>query len=125
MPSVLVVDDDAIARGFIKDVLSRFYNIEVDEASNIKTAVSLCAKKIYDMIILDQRLPDGDAATYCKTLQLSSSQNLRTPKYIISGATPLNWDEGFWKEFEVLGYMVKPVKVDNLEKIAQLCQHKK
>jgi len=63
--NVLIVEDIAINREFLKEMFKVFFLIEVDTAQNGEIAVSKAKKNDYDIIFMDMRMPvmDGLMAT--------------------------------------------------------------
>lgn len=55
----LVVDDDPTVREYLSDILFTF-KFKVDEAKDAITAIKLSKNNRYDVIILDNKLPDKD-----------------------------------------------------------------
>jgi len=56
---VLYVEDDPVAREFIQKGVENA-GIEVDTAPDVATGVELSQTRVYDVLILDVMLPDGD-----------------------------------------------------------------
>ncbi|MFZ2656733.1 MAG: response regulator [Victivallales bacterium] len=59
MKKILIVDDEPVIRLILATIIRRKGGFEMDEASSVKDAVSLCAAKRYDLIFLDHNLKDG------------------------------------------------------------------
>ncbi len=59
---VLVVDDEPRITGAIARALIR-RGYDVDEAADIGSATALVRERVFDLIVLDLRLPDGDGAS--------------------------------------------------------------
>ncbi len=65
--SLLIIDDD---RAFLMALRDHFYEsgMEVYTASTGGDGLRACKKKVFDVIILDQKLPDMDGASICKDI---------------------------------------------------------
>ena len=73
-PQVLVVDDDRVAR-YILSRFIRSHQCEVDTASSVQEALRFLACKVYDLIVIDGHLRDG--------------QGTEIARYVRGGAFPL------------------------------------
>lgn len=62
MATVLVVDDDAVLQSLLGEVLSAGGH-DVVEAADLADARRSLAGGAFDIVLLDQRLPDGDGRT--------------------------------------------------------------
>jgi two-component system, cell cycle response regulator len=77
--TVVIVDDDPAIRRLVKLFLRR-EGFAFVEAQNAVDARDIIEREIWDLAILDRRLPDADGAVLCK--ELKASPNFRG-KYII------------------------------------------
>lgn len=68
---VLVVDDDAMLRASLAEQLSAEGEFETVEAGNCAEARGRAAEGLYEFIILDVGLPDGDGRSLCRELRLN------------------------------------------------------
>lgn len=57
--SVVLVDDDAIVRNWLRDLLAGTEFRLAGEASNLAEARSLVPRRLPDLVLVDYRLPDG------------------------------------------------------------------
>ena len=104
----LVVDDEALARQALKDVLSQFDNIEiVGECSNGFEVVKEVEEKKPDLIFLDIQMPKLDGFDVVELLGEES------PFIIFVTA----YDEYAIRAFEThaLDYLMKPVRAERLQ----------
>ncbi len=69
LPVLLVVDDNADIRTFIKQALSEKYTVH--EAENGKHGLEMAIKHIPNIIITDVLMPVMDGIKFCKNLKLS------------------------------------------------------
>jgi len=116
MARILVVDDDPVIRQFLRDVLEKLLGHTVTEASSLQKVLQLGSPPPVDFIFLDQTLPDGTALDVCQALSQLSGWG-EVPKWLITGEKPLEWDPELWSRFKVRGYTVKPIRIDQIEKI--------
>lgn len=70
-PRVLIVDDHAIVRRGLKDILSDEFaeNVVVGEAGTGQTAIDLARRAEWDVVILDIALPDQSGLAILKQLK--------------------------------------------------------
>ena len=68
---VLLLDDDAMLRTSLAEQLSADGNYSVVEAANCAEARSRAAEGLYEFMILDIGLPDGDGRALCRELRAS------------------------------------------------------
>jgi two-component system, NtrC family, response regulator PilR len=73
MHSVLIVDDEPDILELLDITLSRM-ELEVQSASNMKSALSLLDKRKFDLCLTDMRLPDGDGLEIITYAQKKHSQ---------------------------------------------------
>ncbi len=106
---ILVIDDDkSILRTFTRILQKNGYEIDVAETG--KEALEKSKKKIYDLALIDIRLPDMDGTD----LLIKMQQTMRNAiKIMITGFPSLETgvkalDEG------ADAYLVKPVKPEEL-----------
>lgn len=102
MAHLLVVDDEKD----IVELISRFAEHEghtADTAEDGETAVSLCQRNDYDLIILDIMLPEMDGFTVCKRIRESKN----TPVIMLS-ALGAEYDKLMGFELGIDDYVVKP-----------------
>lgn len=99
---VLIVDDEPLARKYIREMLSREPDVEIaGEAGNGRAALKCLTKSKPDLLFLDIQMPEMDGFTL---LQQSDRQNL--PAIIFTTA----YEEYAIRAFEVhaLDYLLKP-----------------
>jgi two-component system response regulator AtoC len=72
IPSVLVVDDEAVFRVLAEEALAS-EGFEVRTADTLRRAKAQIETAAPDVLILDRRLPDGDGIEFLKTLRADDS----------------------------------------------------
>lgn len=120
MAHILVLDDDPVTRQFLRDVLEKLLKHSVEDASRVESAVEIARGRPFDFMFLDMNLPDGTALDFCRALSRLDI-GVGTPKCLITGNKPLEWDSGPWSGFGVKGCLVKPFKIDSLVDILNEC----
>jgi len=80
---VLYVEDDPVAREFIQRGLEKA-GIKVDLAPDVATGIELAHSRVYDVLILDVMLPDGDGFSLLRDLRFAGIQ---TPALYLSART--------------------------------------
>jgi len=115
---ILVIDDDATVRRSLEAVLKED-GYEVDVAENGKEAIAKSKAKLYNLALVDLRLPDMDG------IELLTAMREAVPKMakiIITGYPSLeNAIEAVNRSAE--GYIVKPyIMEDLLRKIKEQLQ---
>ena len=111
---ILIIDDDETIRKSIASVLKNKGYL-VDSAESGQAAIGKSETEIYDLALIDIRLPDMDG------VQLLTAMKETTPKMvkiIITGYPSLqNAMEAVNRGAD--GYIVKPVKMDELLKTVE------
>lgn len=117
--NILVVDDQQESRTLIEQaVLSLAHNV-VCVTNSGEAIIELKAKQAegnpYDVLIADWLMPDVDGITCCQMIK--EDPDIHTPRTII--VTGYDQDEARQKaeRIGVDSYMLKPVRVDDLEKV--------
>jgi len=71
---ILIIEDDKLLRKLLKEVLIRNF-FTVDDVGSAKEGEQMALADIYDTIVLDVILPDGDGFSVCKNLRESEVQS--------------------------------------------------
>lgn len=77
---VLVVDDERDIRELLELTLMRM-GLEVDAVGTVADALARLAAQVYDLVLTDMRLPDGEGL---RVVQEISQRNLDTPVAVIT-----------------------------------------
>lgn len=85
MYNLLLIEDNEVIRVLAQNALKEFY---LSAAPTLKEAEILMRKNVYDLILLDIGLPDGDGLTFLNHLS-SLPPSSQTPVIIISGKTDI------------------------------------
>ena len=106
---VLIVDDDETIRKSITTVLEE-KGYFAESAENGQTAIRKSEKRVYNLALIDIRLPDMDGVQLLTSLKETSPKMV---KIIITGYPSLqNAVEALNKGAD--GYIVKPIKMGEL-----------
>jgi two-component system chemotaxis response regulator CheB len=82
---ILIVDDSAVARAILTDILKKWEFItEVETARNGKVALDLLQNRQYDLILLDVEMPIMDGLTFLKE---KKDKKIITPTIMLSSYT--------------------------------------
>ena len=102
MYRILVVDDEERIRQIIRKY-AEFEGYQVEEASNGMQAVHICRQENFDLIIMDNMMPELDGFSACKEIRKTTS----TPVIMLS-ARGEEYDRIHGFELGVDDYVVKP-----------------
>jgi two-component system LytT family response regulator len=108
----VIVDDEELARGFLRELLSTHSEIEIaGECSNGFEAVKVIAETAPDILFLDVQMPKLDGF---EVLELISGGNPNPPAVIFVTA----YDQYAMRAFDAhaVDYLLKPFSVDRFEK---------
>lgn len=111
MQNVLIVDDEEEA----VFVLSEFLNdlgYKTKTAYEGRTALDLLEKEAFDVMLLDLRMPRLDGEGVLKSIQKVSP---RTATIITTGFSDGGLTEARVREYDIAGYIEKPINLDMLE----------
>ncbi|QAU35221.1 response regulator [Janthinobacterium sp. 17J80-10] len=109
--SVLVVDDSATVRAFMKAKLAPF-RFDVDFAADGETAIDMAQAKAYTCIFLDIMMPGIDGYQVCKRLKGSAATKNTAVVMLTSKSGAFDKFRGNWAGCDA--YLGKPVSEDEL-----------
>ncbi len=116
--NVLVTDDNHINLKVIKSTLE-YYELTVDTATSGSEAIQMCQNKQYDLIFMDQMMPEMDGIEAMQQIRMLSSHYKigASCKIIALTANAILGvrDELLEKGFDE--YLSKPLQFDKLEQI--------
>lgn len=102
MSKILVVDDEFRIREIIKKY-ANFEGHKVTEAVDGMSAIEICNKETFDIIIMDVMMPELDGFSACKEIR----KHCNTPIIMLS-ARGEEYDKIHGFELEIDDYVVKP-----------------
>ena len=109
--SILIIDDDDSVRVAIGSIL-RLKGYMVDTAENGRDGIAKSSLKRYNLALIDFRLPDMDGTKLLTELRSAAPDMVMI---MMTGfPSPENRSEAFERFAD--GYIVKPVKIDDLLK---------
>lgn len=106
--SILLVDDERDICEFLADEFSEI-GFSTDCACGVQKAIKLISENVYDVIISDFKMPDGDGL---QVLSAANSSSYEPHFYFISGQADI-----YPEEAEGLGakkFYTKPFDIDEL-----------
>ncbi len=111
---VLVVDDTKLNLKLVKALL-RDTKLAIDTADSGSEALELCAQNAYDLILMDQRMPNMDGTETMKQIRSQENgQNRETPVICMTADAIIGSRERYLAEgFD--DYLSKPIKINELE----------
>jgi signal transduction histidine kinase/ligand-binding sensor domain-containing protein/DNA-binding NarL/FixJ family response regulator len=120
--SILVVEDNADVRGFIKEILGDSYLIE--EAANGEEAFHLATSEVPDLIISDLMMPKMDGIELNKRLRQEVSTSHIPVIILTAKASETNQVEGF--KIGADAYITKPFSAEVLKaRVSNLIENRK
>lgn len=108
-PRILMVDDSLETLDILKTSLER-HEYSAFTARNCKEAEDLLTSNVYDLIILDLTLPDGDGIDFCATLR---NRGLKTPIIMLTARDNIS-DKVIGLDCGADDYIVKPFEIIEL-----------
>jgi len=112
MAKILIVDDDAEIREFIKFALKK-EGYELDDAGSGKEALKKILEFKPDLMLLDIMMPILDGYSVCKILR-DDPKYSPSPKIIILTARDSEWDRKLSELVEADSFVAKPFKPEDL-----------
>ena len=109
--SVLVVDDSATVRAFMRARLAPF-RFDVDYAANGEIAIEMAQQKRYTCIFLDILMPGIDGYQVCKCIKSSRAAREAAVVMLSSKSSAFDKFRGSWAGCDA--YLGKPVREDEL-----------
>jgi twitching motility two-component system response regulator PilG len=109
--SVLVVDDNATVREFMKNKLAAF-NFNVDFAENGEQAIGFTGQKYYTCIFLDVVMPGIDGYQVCKLIKSNRTAQKTAVVMLTSKDSPFDKIRGSMSGCDA--YLTKPVDEEKL-----------
>ncbi|HMS26169.1 MAG TPA: LytTR family DNA-binding domain-containing protein [Burkholderiaceae bacterium] len=121
---ILIVDDEALARKRLRNLLADCSEPRVQivgEAASVAEAKALLANAPVDAILLDINMPDADGLTLARAVQGMSKQadqtDMAAPAIVFVTAHAEHAVQAF--DLAALDYLTKPVRLERLQTALQ------
>lgn len=111
MPTILIVDDDAVIRGILFDLLSEKY--ECNTASVAEEALQYLDVEDYDAVLTDIAMPGLTGVELMRRIQ---DRGLTTPVIVISGKGG-DEDGKLLLHLGAFAYIAKPFDLSEVEQV--------
>lgn len=102
MSKILICDDEKNIRNVVREY-AEFEGYEVFEAEDGMSAVDLCRKEDFDLIVMDVMMPRLDGFSACKEIN-----KIKPTPVIMLSARGEEYDKLFGFEIGAVDYVVKP-----------------
>ena len=83
---VLFVEDDAMNRRVVRDMLS-VAGVEMTEAEDAQAGLTLVDNQVFDLILMDLRMPGIDGLTAIRQIRARGDDAARTPIIVVTADT--------------------------------------
>lgn len=87
VPKILVVDDQPEILEVAVEVFTEYINAEMTTASDAMSAIELCQKNKFDLILTDQMMPGMLGIDFIKLIRELDGPNKETQIYMVSANT--------------------------------------
>jgi len=111
MPTILIIDDDAVQRGLLNAVF-RKQGLEVLQAANGQEGIRLARSRQPDLIVSDVNLPEMDGFAVLDDLR--KEPTTASIPFLMVTANPEEADRRRARESGANGYLGKPFKISDL-----------
>ena len=110
MADILIVDDDAMIRDTLKELLSEYYACQTADTAD--EAFARLAEKPYDLVLTDISMPEISGLELLgRVLQLYP----KTPVIVVSGISDQEHVQGLIK-LGAFDFLLKPFRLEVVEK---------
>jgi len=110
LADILIVDDDAMIRDTLKELLSEYYACQTADTAD--EAFARLAEKPYDLVLTDISMPEISGLELLgRVLQLYP----KTPVIVVSGITDQEHVQGLIK-LGAFDFLLKPFRLEVVEK---------
>lgn len=84
LKKILIVDDQPEITDVIEELIQLNYEVEIDTAINVISALELVSKNIYNVICTDQNMPGLNGTDFLREVRLSEGPNQSCPVVFIT-----------------------------------------
>jgi PAS domain S-box-containing protein len=113
---VLVVDDNEINILIATRILGK-WGVDVDVASNGHEAIDKVMNNIYDLVLMDIRMPDIDGYETTSIIRELNGEYYKNVPIFALTASSLNEDNSMFEASGMNGHLMKPFNPDHIKKI--------
>lgn len=111
--TILLVEDSPISQRVLKDMLVGLGH-QVTVADNGENAIQACAKKLYDLVLMDIQMPDMDGIEATKLIREAEMQLGRRQRICALTAHATAADRTLCENAGMDGFLVKPIALNSL-----------
>ena len=86
MMQILFVEDDAMNRRVVRDML-RVVGTDMEEAADAETGLAMLDERPYDIVLMDLRMPGMDGLTAIELLRGREGRNRDVPVIVVTADT--------------------------------------
>ncbi len=109
---ILFVEDDAMNRRVVSDMLG-VAGLNMAEAQDAEAGLSMVEQELYDIILMDLRMPGMDGLTAIRRIRSLPNDKGQTPIIVVTADTALNLGEAC-ASAGADDLILKPVAMDAL-----------
>lgn len=111
--SILLVEDSPISQRVLKDMLEGLGH-RVTLSDNGENAIQACARKLYDLVLMDIQMPDVDGIEATKSIREAENQLGRRQCICALTAHATAADRTLCENAGMDGFLVKPIALNSL-----------
>ncbi len=105
---ILVVDDSAVETMYLKGFAGKMDDVTFEYADSHEAAIRLCGQEKFDLILIDECMPDGDAFGLLAAIRELDDINAGVPALAMGSAADFSEDE-YLEKTGFVNYLEKPV----------------
>ncbi|WP_026496124.1 response regulator [Butyrivibrio sp. WCD3002] len=105
---ILVVDDSAVETMYFKGFAGKIDDVTFEYAGSHEAAIRLCGQEKFDLILIDECMPEGDAFGLLAAIREIDDLNKSTPALVMGSAADFSEDE-YLEKTGFVNYLEKPV----------------
>ncbi len=118
MKHILLVEDSEIECLYIKGIMKNIENVEVISVRNYDEAYSLCKDRKFDLLLVDNVVPEGDASDILAKIR--SDTLCRDTNAVVMGAASDFSETDYLKRTGFVNYIEKPVEFNMLKAVISM-----
>ncbi len=118
MKHILLVEDSEIEILYIQGIMEKMENADVTAVRSYKEAYSLCSQRHYDLILIDNVVPAGEADELLAMIR-KDSLCTETNAVVMGSANDFS-DPGYLGRTGFTNYIEKPVEFNMLKAVISM-----